>query len=105
MGVVQMLFHEPADLELDGPLSGDVYLFHGLGVLRDTSRAITQLEDAEIAALQPVTATELFNDLVKEMLNDPFDDNALVAGLLGNPINKIFLGYGSHLAPQNARRS
>jgi hypothetical protein len=69
--VAEALLHQPAHLELNGALLGDGDGLEGLGVLGLAGLAELGLEHAEIAELQAVAATELVDDLVKELLRRP----------------------------------
>ena len=94
------LLHQPADLELHGAFLGHGDWLERLGVLRLTCLAELGLEDAEVAELQTVTPTELVDDLVEELLDHLFDQDATAAGGVRDPVNQFFLRDRRHSGPR-----
>jgi len=93
----ESLFHDSADLELDGSFFGHRDALEGFGVLSDASGPDLAFENAEVSELQAVTVPQFLDDFVEEPLDHKLDDDALIAGLVGNAIDKFFLCDGSHV--------
>src|SRR3972149_6166790 len=71
--IAQSFFHESSNLELDRSLRRHLDRFERLGVLRLAGAAVFDLEDAEVAELEPVAPAKLHDDVVEESLDDLFD--------------------------------
>src|SRR5690606_33151068 len=65
---VHLLAHAAAGLEADGTLGWHGHALEGLGVLGGAGGAVLDLEDAEVAELDPVALPKLVHDLVEEVL-------------------------------------
>jgi len=92
------LLHQPTHFELDGPLFRNFDRLKRLGVLSLARFANLGLKDTEVSEFQAVAFAELVDDLVQELLNDPFYLNATLRRVISDSINQFFLGDGGHSA-------
>ena len=92
----ELHLHHTANLELHGALLRDFDPFKRFWILSGTSLAELALKHAEVSELQAVTSAKLLNNVIQEELNYPFDDDSLIAGAVGDSVDEVFFGDGSH---------
>jgi hypothetical protein len=96
---LQFELHHASDLELDGLFGGHGDAFHGAGVLGEASGAVLAFKDAEIAKFEAVALAEFQGDIVKELLDDAFDDDAFEPELFSNAVYEFFFCNSYHDIP------
>ncbi len=100
----ELLLHDAAHFELDGSLFGNFDALQRLGVLRDPGRPNLALEDSEVAELESVALSEFVHDVIEKELDDPLDRHPLVAGTVGDSVDKLFLRDSWHAIHLIGRR-
>lgn len=88
--------HDATDFEFDGTLFRYLDPLEGLWILRDAGGADLALEDAEVPEFQTVALPEFVDDLIQKVLNDALDVDTFVARSVGDSIDQLFFGHGSH---------
>ena len=75
-------------------------------VLGGPRLSVPDLEHAETAQLDPVALAQLDNDGVEKRLNDLPGDCLTRIGVVGDPVDNLFLRDGGHqlIVAQNDRR-